>query len=1018
MAEYDGEIRIKTVVDSSEIEKDIMNQKKSYEELAKEQDYLVKNQIKLEKEKAKLINKQIVLNERLIALSNREQKIRDKIEFTKKQSEFGNLPGGFFSPKEEMKLKHYQLDLNEVISKESRLKKEIESVNSAIDSNITNLNKTSEILKINASSMESIEKSIEEISKIKTEIEEIQKGIEESDKNIEELKKGFSEIAKSQMAIKKLNEALDNMETSPSEENLKKLNEAFKNLGAEPSIEGIKKLIESLKKLKEENAEKAIKKLNESLKNLEIQETAIKIGKLIELLGNGDTQTKRSKKAIRALIASLKDLQQIEQPEEVIKKLNESLDNVKTDQSRENIEKLIKSLKDLKSMSPKQELLETIKTEKPILSITKLKSRFQDLNKAFINFANKEKESKNFDGFSKPLANNIKSASNYLERFSNRIFNLAKTAFVFNVIRSGFNELSKGLRALISSDDVLSSSLNEIRANLLTAFAPIYQAAIPALRELGRFLSWASLQLATFMSALFGKTLSQSQKSAYEMSAAINSSTKSLKKQSKGLKSVSKEAEKTSDVLASFDKIEVLDDKSSTPKKNEEQQNELPPISPPSINKKAFKKVDSEISSFWEKIANRIKEPFKNLDLSRLTGSFEKLKQTLSNFGKSTVEGLWWIYENVLAPFATWTISEVLPRFFDVFSASLEAIQPIAKQAGEDLKNLYDIFLKPIAEWTGSKVIEFLEGFSDALNRIADFFGDGNNKVYLEWLVSFLEGLASTLVLSGIKKLATLITVNLVPAIWAMTTAFFSNPWNWVVLGISSVITAIIMISKHWDEMKKYFNDAWEGANGVIDGLKQRFNGFKTFISGWIDFIGGLFTLDWTRIWKAFVNIVIGSINRFTGTLNVITSAIRAVWNIIAGVINLAVDSINNVGFKLPDWLGGNEFKLRIKRVETIPINAFKIPTIPALAQGAVLDGSNPFLAWVNDQPKGQTNIETPLNTMVEAFNTALKGNSTANNVIIQASGDVSQLISYLHFELKKENSMIGDNMITGDVYV
>ena len=815
------------------------------------------------------------------------------------------------------------------------------------------------------------------------------------------------------MAIKKLNEALDNMETSPSEENLKKLNEAFKNLGAEPSIEGIKKLIESLKKLKEENAEKAIKKLNESLKNLEIQETAIKIGKLIELLGNGDTQTKRSKKAIRALIASLKDLQQIEQPEEVIKKLNESLDNVKTDQSRENIEKLIKSLKDLKSMSPKQELLETIKTEKPILSIAK--SKFQDLNKAFINFANKAKESKNFDGFSKPLANNIKSASNYLERFSNRIFNLAKTAFVFNVIRSGFNELSKGLRALISSDDVLSSSLNEIRANLLTAFAPIYQAAIPALRELGRFLSWASLQLATFMSALFGKTLSQSQKSAYEMSAAINSSTKSLKKQSKGLKSVSKEAEKTSDVLASFDKIEVLDDKSSTPKKDEEQQNELPPISPPSINKKAFKKVDSEISSFWEKIANRIKEPFKNLDLSRLTGSFEKLKQTLSNFGKSTVEGLWWIYENVLAPFATWTISEVLPRFFDVFSASLEAIQPIAKQAGEDLKNLYDIFLKPIAEWTGSKVIEFLEGFSDALNRIADFFGDGNNKVYLEWLVSFLEGLASTLVLSGIKKLATLITVNLVPAIWAMTTAFFSNPWNWVVLGISSVITAIIMISKHWDEMKKYFNDAWESAKGVIDGLKQMFNGFKTFISGWIDFIRGLFTFDWARVWEAFVNIVIGSINRFTGALDIIISALAFIWNSIAGIINLGIASIS--GFKLPDWLGGKEIKINF-RLPTFPRGKYRIPELPALAQGAVLDGSNPFLAWVNDQPKGQTNIETPLNTMVEAFNTALKGNSTANNVIIQASGDVSQLISYLHFELKKENSMIGDNMITGDVYV
>ena len=54
---------------------------------------------------------------------------------------------------------------------------------------------------------------------------------------------------------------------------------------------------------------------------------------------------------------------------------------------------------------------------------------------------------------------------------------------------------------------------------------------------------------------------------------------------------------------------------------------------------------------------------------------------------------------------------------------------------------------------------------------------------------------------------------------------------------------------------------------------------------------------------------------------------------------------------------------------------------------------------------------------MIEAFNKAID-NKGMNNVVIQASGDISQLISYLHFELKKENSRIGDNMISGSVYV
>ena len=61
---------------------------------------------------------------------------------------------------------------------------------------------------------------------------------------------------------------------------------------------------------------------------------------------------------------------------------------------------------------------------------------------------------------------------------------------------------------------------------------------------------------------------------------------------------------------------------------------------------------------------------------------------------------------------------------------------------------------------------------------------------------------------------------------------------------------------------------------------------------------------------------------------------------------------------------------------------------------------------------------ELGVSAAVEAFNKALDNRGMNNNVVIQASGDISQLISYLNFELKKENSRIGDNMISGSVYV
>ena len=57
---------------------------------------------------------------------------------------------------------------------------------------------------------------------------------------------------------------------------------------------------------------------------------------------------------------------------------------------------------------------------------------------------------------------------------------------------------------------------------------------------------------------------------------------------------------------------------------------------------------------------------------------------------------------------------------------------------------------------------------------------------------------------------------------------------------------------------------------------------------------------------------------------------------------------------------------------------------------------------------------------MVEAFNQALKQNrvNEVGNVTIEASGDVGKLISFLDFKLKQENQRIGNNLVTGDVWI
>lgn len=1024
MAEYDGEIRIKAVVDSTSIEKDLANQKNAYKELSKEREQLLKSQSKYEKQNSNLIRQQDALNERLKTQENRYQKIKDKLDLFKSSTDFSAM--NIYSKEEETRIKHFEMDLDLIADKIKKLKGEIENTNQSSTEITKELKNISDALELNYSNIDKSKKLIESLE-ISSKLKKIQEILEKI------------KVDTLSSKLKNLKSILDNIKAELFAEKLKKIQKANEEIKLERTKEKISELINALLKInavKLENKLKNLKNMVDSIKTEKLEgefkrlENAINTGKSqkdLSDLGNGI-------KNLENTVGNIKS--------ENLKEVSKALENIKTKNSEENIKKLkaalenvrttefdgrIKNLKDgLKGLDTRLKYgsysLDALKAgfEKISVPIGKfgniVRSSLSGLGNALkADLANTIKNaSTSFSGFGSRISDGIKNAGKSVLGFSNRVLNLAKAAFVFNILRSGFRELSEGLMSLIKSDDSLSRSLQEIKANLLTAFAPIYNAVLPALRELGKFLSWASLQLATFMSALFGKTLSQSQKSAQQMSRVIDSSTK---KQKKGLKSVSKEAKKTADVLASFDKIEVLNiDKGL--EKNPANQNDNSSQVSVGIDRESFKKVDDEVSAFWNGIAERLKAPFQNIDLSNLIDSFERLKVTLSGFGQGTAEGLWWIYENVLVPFATWTISEALPRFLNVFNAALEVIQPIAGQVGKDLKFIYDNFLKPAAEWAGAKINEFLDNLKDGLENLANWLADGDNKPMLEFISALLIGIASSAVIVGLGKLATVISTKVVTAILSMNAALLANPWTPVVIGIGLVIAAIIGIATHWDEMKEYFNDAWENAKNIINGMKQYFNGLKTYFKGWMDFLGGLFSGDWNRMWKGAINIVIGSINQFTGVLNTVTSIIRTVLNSIVGGINYGIDSINKIGFKLPDWLGGHEFKLNLPRIPTIPADFLMIPEIPELAQGAVLDGSSPFLAWLNDQPKGQTNIETPLNTMIEAFNKAIDNRGMNNNVVIQASGDISQLISYLHFELIKENSRIGDNMISGSVYV
>lgn len=118
---------------------------------------------------------------------------------------------------------------------------------------------------------------------------------------------------------------------------------------------------------------------------------------------------------------------------------------------------------------------------------------------------------------------------------------------------------------------------------------------------------------------------------------------------------------------------------------------------------------------------------------------------------------------------------------------------------------------------------------------------------------------------------------------------------------------------------------------------------------------------------------------------NVLVITVESIINCIIKGLNWLIDKINSISFDVPDWvpgIGGSKLSPNISRINEV--------NLPRLAEGAVIQGGKPFAAILGDQRAGQTNIETPIATMVDAFKQAMSesGNGSGGNYTFVAQLD------------------------------
>lgn len=172
-------------------------------------------------------------------------------------------------------------------------------------------------------------------------------------------------------------------------------------------------------------------------------------------------------------------------------------------------------------------------------------------NNSFSSMKNHLSELGNKFSFLGNGSNNLNRVASSAEKSRNSMSGLARTVrmlgsqlVVFTLMYQGIMMLASGLGSALMTNARFAASFNQIKVNLLTAFYPIYTAALPAINALMDVLVKATGYIAQFTSALFGMSRGAAKQGAaglYNQVRAINDTTSASKTAASQVKETNKQ---------------------------------------------------------------------------------------------------------------------------------------------------------------------------------------------------------------------------------------------------------------------------------------------------------------------------------------------------------------------------------------------------------------------------------------------------------------------------------------------
>lgn len=416
-------------------------------------------------------------------------------------------------------------------------------------------------------------------------------------------------------------------------------------------------------------------------------------------------------------------------------------------------------------------------------------------------------------------------------------------------------------------------------------------------------------------------------------------------------------------------------------------------------------KESADDISFLTQVLSNLKAIIDSIDFKPLLKSLDNLKIALIPLGQDIWNGLQWAFNNILVPLATWTIEDYLPTWLNLLSTALETLNTVIEVLVPSVQKFWESVSVPLFSLVGTVIIDSLNAIKTILQWFNDWITENSTQIQV-FLDNYITPFFSSLV-NLLTQLYDFIKNVIIGEILVPLAPLFESVFNTILSIVTTVISGILKVLQGIIDI---LSGIIEFITGVFTGdWEKALHGLKTILKGVVEIIWGIIKGvigSIVSIIESTINIIIdatrGLINILAkiirGIVTIIVNIMKTIWRVIKNIINLIVGGINglisgvqlgvnavikalnSLSFDVPDWvpsLGGKKFGFNLKKVS--------LARIPYLASGAVIPPNKEFMAVLGDQASG-TNIETPLKTMLEAFNTALdaRGGSNHEPIVLQ----------------------------------